>query len=77
MQDHICQDLHSEANRITRDLYHLLNISRMRAVNDGFDAVEEATGCDLSTCRTAEIKHLIEYENTLEDNDDGTTSNGK
>ena len=61
---------HQAAQEIAIELWQAVpGLSRVRCVNDAFDAVEETTGLDLSEHRKSEIKHAEEYEA----NDDNTS----
>ena len=50
------KEAHQEAQRIAIELYTKgLCTTRVRAVNDAFDAVEESTGLDLQEHRQSEL----------------------
>lgn len=54
---------HNEANRMAIELWtNKLVPTRVRAVNHAFDAVEEATGFDLTECRKEEIANATKAD---------------
>lgn len=51
---------HQEAQRIAIELWQKgLVPTRVRAINDAFDAVEESTGLDLMTHRQLEVGNAL------------------
>lgn len=59
---------HQEAQEVAIDLYMKgLCRTRVRAVNDAFDAVEEVTGLDLLEHRRNELAHAARIDEELED----------
>ncbi len=56
------QILHKQAQEIATELHQRLGLPKDRAINDAFDAVEEATGADLCIHRQDELNHLKKYE---------------